>query len=127
MVIEAPKRIVLMEDSDHQPEESWMEFRLTYQGPLRSTQRDPEENHVDPRKDHKHAIRRQFHRQLKRLWEINPALNGESKGPDVLVIREVEQRAKSASELAAMYSQFGFHFVPLVRMGSDLICGLGNL
>lgn len=101
-----------------------MEFRLTYQGPLRSSQRSPEGTQPDPRKDHKHAIRRQFHQQLKRLWEINPALNGESKGPDVIVVREVEQRAKSASELAARHSQFGFNFVPLVRQDLDLLCGL---
>jgi len=123
-VIKLPKRIVLAEEPDHQPEEPWMEFRLTYQGPLRSTQRDAEGSQSDRRKDHKHAIRRQFHQQLKRLWEINPALNGKSKGPDVIVLREVEQRAKSASELAARYSQFGFKFVPLVRQELELICGL---
>jgi hypothetical protein len=101
-----------------------MEFRLTYQGPLRSAQRDPAGTQTDPRKDHKHAIRGQFHRQLKRLWEINPALNGRSAGPDVIVIGKGEKGPRSVSDLAARYSRFGFDFVPLVRQDLDLLCGI---
>jgi hypothetical protein len=79
---------------------------------------------MDPRKDHKHAIRKQFHQQLKRLWEINPALNGRSGGPYVIVVRAGKEGPQSASDLATRYSQFGFNFVPLVRQELDLICGI---
>jgi hypothetical protein len=41
-----------------------VEFRLTYEGPLLS----------DGKPAHKHALRKIFHSQLKRLWEIHPAL-----------------------------------------------------
>jgi hypothetical protein len=46
-----------------------MEFRLTYQGPLNSTQRDPLDKQRDKNADHKHDLRKPFHKQLKRLWE----------------------------------------------------------
>lgn len=77
-----------------------MEFRLTYQGPLRSSQREPIGTQRDPRADHKHEIRKTFHRQLKRLW---------------------------ATSLAAKHATFGFNFVPLVTQELDLICGLDIL
>jgi hypothetical protein len=40
-----------------------MEFHLTYEGLLMGSGRD------DPRPDHKHKLRRDFHKQLKRLWD----------------------------------------------------------
>jgi hypothetical protein len=46
-----------------------MRFRLTYEGELRSSQRDPLGNQPNKLADHKQHIRREFHRQLKRLWE----------------------------------------------------------
>jgi hypothetical protein len=43
-----------------------MEFRLTYEGPLYGDKH--------PRPEHKHSIRRVFHRQLARLWDWHPLL-----------------------------------------------------
>ena len=39
-----------------------LEFRLLYQGKLLGASRG------DPRAEHKHVLRREFHKQLKRLW-----------------------------------------------------------
>jgi hypothetical protein len=130
---DAPKRVVLTEDPDHQPEEPWMEFRLTYQGPLRSSQRDPVGSQADPRANHKHDIRRTFHHQLKRLWEITPFLKtGRGSGPDVIVAVNSQRMAEpplayDIPSLAAKHAKFGFNFVPLVTHELDLICGLDIL
>jgi hypothetical protein len=51
-----------------------MKFRLTYEGELRATQRDPEGTQRNPLAVHKHDIRRVFHSQLKQLWNTNAFL-----------------------------------------------------
>jgi hypothetical protein len=51
-----------------------MRFRLTYEGELRPTQRDPEANQKEPLAAHKQNIRRAFHLQLKQLWATNKFL-----------------------------------------------------
>jgi hypothetical protein len=51
-----------------------MRFRLTYEGDLRPTQRDPEANQKEPLAAHKHNIRKTFHLQLKQLWATNKFL-----------------------------------------------------
>jgi hypothetical protein len=45
-----------------------MEFRLTYEGLLFPTKKER-------RPDHKHDIRKAFHKQLARLWRLNPYLS----------------------------------------------------
>jgi hypothetical protein len=45
-----------------------MEFRLTYEGSLLAT---TQRNNRVPQK---HRIRQEFHKQLKRLWDIKPYL-----------------------------------------------------
>jgi hypothetical protein len=46
-----------------------MEFTLIYSGPLKGGQRQ---------KDDKHALRKEFHLQLKRLWNQPPLSDGEA-------------------------------------------------
>jgi hypothetical protein len=125
----APKKVVLKKDPDFpQPDEQLMEFRLTYQGPLRSAQRDPEKGQRDPRADHKHEIRKIFHNQLKRLWDITPALKaGGPTGPDVITGSNHLSILYDAPSLALKHAQFGFNFVPLVTQEIGLICGLDIL
>ena len=56
-----------------------MKFRLTYEGLLKangSTQ-------------HKHEIRKAFHPQLKRLWEVEPNLMEWGKGGASFAIRNI--------------------------------------
>ena len=45
-----------------------MKFRLTYEGVLRSSNKGGLSGH-------KHDIRKEFHKQLKHLWETNPFLS----------------------------------------------------
>jgi hypothetical protein len=108
-----------------------MEFRLVYDGPLR------------PNADVKvkHAIRRCFHPQLRRLWKehqvlahkwevvprvppmMQPAMNIlRQRGyiNNVEGITEVEMLARD-------FSKCGFRFVPLVNKRFDLVCALNIL
>ncbi len=60
------RRIVLRDDPYHHTEGEALEFRLTYDGLLLAG------TSSDPRAKHKHDIRKRFHPQLKRLWNLNP-------------------------------------------------------
>jgi hypothetical protein len=106
-----------------------MEFRLTYEGSLLATQRDPVTGQVDKRADHKHDIRRQFHLQLKRFWEITPFLKGgERSGPSVLVLEPSPTKYKlTIDELSKAHAHYGWNFIPLVTNELDLICGIDIL
>ena len=119
-----------------------MRFRLTYNGPLKATQGTPGPLHTDKRAEHKHTIRREFHRQLKELWASNkflrthkmtpahttadggifpprpPATIGAIWGPDPKTLRPM------VDVVAGMYSTFGYRFVPLVRKEISLSCSL---
>jgi hypothetical protein len=82
-----------------------MEFRLTYRGPLKA----------NGSVEHKHEIRRHFHRELCVLWKQKPLneyhqimLSGQS---DVGSIRPLE----------------GFLFAPLVQSRMHLIAEIGIL
>jgi len=107
-----------------------MQFRLVYDGILRSSgnnSRRPEE---------KHDIRRQFHKQLKRLWDVQPMLNQRR----TLVMEEdiytrnrrdnpddeffAEPYMSEADTLAKRFSRYGFRFLPLVNSTYNLICDL---
>lgn len=124
----APKRTVLLYDPDQEPEVLGMEFRLTYTGPLLSSQPDHVTARIDKRRDNKHHIRTVFNRQLKRLWEITPFLKkGESGGPTYLVTEGSPSYRHSAEDVAKMHAHYGFNFVPLVTKDLDLICGLDIL
>jgi len=57
-------RIVYLRSLLNIPEEPVMRFRLTYEGALKSTQRDPETGQRDPLAPHKHNIRNNFHRTV---------------------------------------------------------------
>jgi hypothetical protein len=46
-----------------------MEFKLTYEGPLFATQRDPIPSQPPKHTQNRHDIRRDFHIQLRRLWD----------------------------------------------------------
>jgi hypothetical protein len=122
------KRVVLIDDPYNQPEDGPdMEFRLTYNGPLYSTQGDPPQHQQDKRAGHKHILRRAFHKQLKRLWEITPYLRNEE---GIAHLRTIHQIGGAGGEphtierLSAKHALFGFNFVPLVTYDMDLLCGL---
>lgn len=106
-----------------------MEFRLTYDGPLRATQKDPVNGQVDARAAHKQDIRRRFHVQLKRLWQVNPYLQ---HGYPVTFDWQSSSNPKSGTSyhtsiaewVAEMHKSRGYRFVPLVRSDLGLICRL---
>jgi hypothetical protein len=130
-----PHKIVYRNDPDYDTEGDVMEFRLTYEGDLFSS------NNGNPRATHKHDIRKHFHRQLKTLWEITSHLKAlpspdadaakfkiptprprGTPDPDAPVKRETR-----SEYLARNYSRFGFGFVPLVTEDLSLWCGIDIL
>ena len=124
------RKRVLIEDPYHQPEDGdSMEFRLTYEGPLYATQRDPIRTQPDPRTGHKHDIRRVFNLQLRRLWEITPFLKSGkgSFGSPLVPQNFADDPVYDVQSLAAKHSLYGFNFVPLVTSHLNLICGLDIL
>jgi hypothetical protein len=108
-----------------------MEFRLTYAGPLLASGRDPMGGQNDPRSENKYKIRKDFHGQLKRLWEITPFLkSGTPGGPTIFVDQNYVPTAydhHDIADLSAKHALYGFNFVPLVTHGLNLFCGLDIL
>lgn len=99
---------------DHHEEEAerLMKFRLTYEGPLKH------EGGIE----HKHEIRKEFHKQLKHLWTIYPGLKeGHTKQLyEVSIVTAGPNFAASLGsdktpidKIAENYNRFGFRFVPL--------------
>ena len=109
---------------------AFMEFRLTYAGPLYSTANDSETKAVK-RSDHKHDLRMAFQPQLKRLWEVTPFLKrGHSAGPmDAEIGEWVDGKVlhHTPQELAKRFNMFTWNFVPLVTSGMDLMCAIDVL
>jgi hypothetical protein len=127
-------RVVVFEDQNHAPEVAvLMEFRLTYEGELLSTQGEARDGQPLKRKlkENKHRLRCAFHTQMRRLWDITPFLKtGAGTGPDVVYLRReggspVPEYSRDA--LAARYALYGFNFVPLVTKELDLLCALDIL
>lgn len=68
-LINYPFRLNLLYDDDPDKEETLMlEFRLVYQGTLLAS------SNRKPRSEHKNSIRRYFHQQLERLWQLREPL-----------------------------------------------------
>ena len=112
-----------------------MRFRLTYEGELRPTQRDPEANQREPLAAHKHNIRRAFHLQLKQLWATNKFLkNHKLSRNSIRHLRPVADEASywgteettgpMAEVIADHYKEFGYRFIPLVREEISLLCSV---
>ncbi|MBI3678518.1 MAG: hypothetical protein HY243_18065 [Proteobacteria bacterium] len=84
-----------------------MKFRLTYEGRL--------DGNGSPK--HKHEIRKAFHPQLKRLWDVEPNLKewgypDKNSGPDLH--RYSTGGGVAAWEgIATEYERLGYRFVPL--------------
>jgi hypothetical protein len=125
-------RKVLLEDPDNRLDDgAFMEFRLTYEGRLLATQRDPMNSQPmkAEQRENKHEIRRVIHHQLARLWDITPFLKtGAGTGPDVLLLNGgADPPDYSTATLAKKHALYGFNFIPLVSQELDLLCGLDIL
>ncbi len=112
------KCAVIMEDPYGDPNGDTMQFRLTYEGLLLSN------GHLQ----HKHEIRKKFHPQLRRLWEITPSLK-EMRHP-VMDLVEVNRGAdKSRIEwLAEEHREHDYDLVPLITKDLEIsYCGINIL
>lgn len=113
-----------------------MRFRLTYDGELKSSQKDPTAAQPDRIAEHKQAIRKVFHRQLKHLWATNKFLRDHKMSPIAETHRLVADRDEDygnfsdppaiamAEAIANRYRENGYRFVPLVREDISLLCSL---
>jgi hypothetical protein len=106
-----------------------MQFRLYYDGPLYSSQRDPLGDQIDKRAGHKHDIRRTFHLQLKHLWATHPFLNSSRSGREILgEISNVGDPCPYLWEnIAERHQVSDRKFVPLVCQQFSLLCELDIL
>ncbi|MFM9846484.1 MAG: hypothetical protein ACKVP3_04910 [Hyphomicrobiaceae bacterium] len=111
-----------------------MRFRLTYNGPLLSSKlvKDGEN---DTRAEHKHDIRREFHRQLKAQWSAHRFLREDRASPASMFeilpprAREVWQpdgitRYSLPELLGPVFGHHGYQYVPLVWAENHLHCSL---
>ena len=120
-----PHRIVWLGDPKREvDEEPIVEFRLTYEGRLASG--------ASATPEHKHDIRRVFHRQLKQFWYSHPFLSKDSPWRDTTCRRLIgdpypQHIQTRTDELAAVHTRSGFHFVPLVLQELMLHCDLNIL
>ena len=114
-----------------------MLFRLTYEGPLRPSQRDPINGQSDRLADHKHEIRKHFHKQLANLWKSNQFLNthkvfeGRISTAPLDASRssfgfapDEERYVPLRETVAKKYSRDGYRYVPLVCKDHTLLCSL---
>ena len=115
MMTPSPKKRVIMWDPYLEPEYRDVEFRLTYAGKLLST-RSNREDHVK-RTPHKHDLRKEFHKQLKLLWQTHPTLVGLSS-------QKMDSGKSFLEDTADYYATYGFRWVPLVTRSMSLFCKL---
>jgi hypothetical protein len=134
-------RITYLRPKEDDPE--WgprMRFRLTYQGELKASGRDPETGQRDRMAEHKQSIRKVFHGQLKRLWQSNKFLREHRMGSNEAATSPAEQaqqaaqwgdgpntRVPMAEAIAAKFRRNGYRFVPLVCEDFSLLCSLDIL
>lgn len=106
-----------------------MKFRLYYDGPLLSSQKDPVGNQQDRRAQHKHEIRQAIHKQLKHMWQVEPAFRdskkylGDNRYIDAFDGRESPEMPLS-EHIAEKHNENGFRFLPLIRKDWDILCEL---
>ena len=93
-----------------------MQFHLYYDGLLLGSGRD------DPRVDHKHAIRRRFHSQLKRLW--GATWLSQAKHGNYVSAPHIDFKMPMSVGLAQRYALGAYRFVPLVREELAVLCSL---
>lgn len=112
---------VWWDDLDHPLGDDYMEFRLTYEGPLLGASKN------NPRARHKHDVRRVFHPQLRRWWDITPALNAMFDPPAESTNFNRAEWKKRRDTLPERFQCGGYRFVPLVTEDLGLICAVDIL
>jgi hypothetical protein len=114
-----------------------MRFRLIYDGELRASQKDALDQQNDRLAQHKQAIRKVFHRQLKQLWATNKFLrerreDASKRTADHRPVGdggaywsgEDYEKVPLWEAVARKYEENGYRFVPLVTPDISLLCSL---
>ena len=128
------RRTVYLDGTDLEREgEALMRFRLTYSGPLLSSNPAAPEKRIE----HKHDIRRKIHPQLRELWRTSRPLADKTIRPDPAYWGVLPPNAESifadmapkvdipySEALARCYEHCGYRYVPLVRKEIDLTCAV---
>jgi hypothetical protein len=112
---------VLKSDPLPYDETEGVKFRLTYEGKLFSEQNRTNPAQRGARANHKHEIRKIFHKQLKRFWSTYRPLG--QRGYDKLVDGKTVHRAYS-EDLGDYFSHSGYRFCPIITSGLALHCNL---
>jgi hypothetical protein len=105
-----------------------VEFRLTYQGLLLAESQKASAQNA--RATHKQEIRKWFHPQLRRFWEIHPYLKKARTVPasgSGVTPFGTPRTDYTVPKLADRFSRFGYKFVPLVIREMDLLCSIDVL
>ncbi len=110
-------KVPLWDDPDYDPDRDYMRFHLTYEGLMLAS------NKTKTRADHKQDVRKYFHKQLKKLWEIQPFLSKARLGHFAPLI-SIEQDVPAIEGLAERYRRGNYKFVPLVIADTSLLCSL---
>jgi hypothetical protein len=115
---------VLLDDPPDVPVRSVMEFHLVYAGDLLKSA-----GNNNKRTWEKHAIRRELHEQIKRLWETHPALKVYAAKTVELddMGNRVSPPQAFLKRLAHGYSRAGVGFIPLMTEPNGLVCKLDIL
>lgn len=109
--------LIFKSDPNLDPDRGTMRLRLTYDGPIFSYSKS-DRGMDEKRAKHKQELRKRFHPQLKRWWEVNPFL----RTTDALV--PTPKGATWKDHLANCYARNGYNFVPLVDSQIFLVCSL---
>jgi hypothetical protein len=124
------RRAVYLDGTDLERDcEALVRLRLTYAGPLLSS------NPLDPDKriEHKHAIRRHFHKQLKECWNTTRWLNELQIFPGDNILPERAQQVwghdlntprPAAEVLGRSFGHSDYEYVPLAWESAHLTCSL---
>ena len=110
-------------------EEGALEFRLLYWGEVLASANSKR------RSAEKHAMRREFHPQLRRLWKTRPALRQEafnrgmsgeviSRGGEAVTPRTGSWENLGIEKIADQRPFNGFRFIPLVTENEYTRCSL---
>ncbi|MGH6818671.1 MAG: hypothetical protein ACREC1_07875 [Methylovirgula sp.] len=139
----AGERKVYLPPLEDEPDGApWMRFRLTYEGQLRPNGRDPERAQPEPLAAHKQKIRKDFHRQLKQLWQTSKFLKEHAINNSEINVRPGQVASvlgvsgynivprptiPLVEYIASNFQSNGYRFVPLVCEDFSLLCSLDIL
>jgi len=140
----APNRVVYLNPLEESGpvQEPLMRFRLTYEGELKASGRDPENGQHNRMAPHKQAIRKIFHGQLRQFWQTNKFLREQTLHQDEIHIAPGQvphfmgtlfmgvgsgKTLPLVEYVGSNFQRNGYRFVPLVCEEFSLLCNLNIL